>query len=374
MALNVLAPLLLGGLAKRGIDDYFARRDRGLLSEGLRDALGRSPTTMDPGSADPRLMVGADPGAGLLADPGAVQNQTRFAADVLALPGGSEALPLISQILGFEEAEGRQGALFGHQKRMQDSAHLYDAAKTIYTQGQQNARNQANIDASGVTDPNAPVYGSPGSENARVNIPGIGPVIIPLPGSKAYRDAEQVLGSLETNIGDIDQMIDLIDKHGSESFGPVHGQMQLLYGQVTAGIAKLRDLGVLQEGEAKRLEEQLTNPASIGGAMTSTDTMKAQYEELLRQYQTRLKTRNQMYQYMGLGSQLSQSTPAQIREHQAELERNAQAEAMGLQPIGDVEIDDPGGGQGLSPNPLDWPSGPEMGYGLFQLYRGMVGQ
>lgn len=350
MALNAIAPLLIGGglgtLARRGILDYFENRDRSLLSEGIEQALGRAPGIFDPSSADPEMMAGqVDPGAGLLADPRNLANQLQFASDIVGLPGGGTEIgaSLISQFLGFDQQRQTQALGFDQQDKQQANQFEFTAEQNQLSRDDANERarldreqrlaianaNRAAQHGGGLPGMPGVDMGSVPSGAYQVMTPQ-GPVTVYTPGTKQYQDAQAEIGTYEQAVTNLDDMIGLLEDVGDEQIGPKSGQMGILYGDVVAGIAKLRDLGVLQEGEAERLEEQLADPTSWTSTLRNEDTMIAQYRQVLKQMQAKLRLANQKYSLWGLGSELETATPTQIQELQAEQAAREAAEAQGL--------------------------------------------
>ena len=140
--------------------------------------------------------------------------------------------------------------------------------------------------------------GSERVANPNVNSP-IKTVIRPQIGSKDYTNAEQGYLTTSTGIGEVDKMIDLIDKHGTETWGNVSGQMAVLYGQILARVAEAQNKGVLQEGELEMIKEQLPDPSTIPSSTTSNKRMIASYTTLKNILESRRSDLGQQFKTWG---------------------------------------------------------------------------
>lgn len=368
MSLNVLAPLLLGGLGKRFIDDYFADRDRGILAEGIKAAMGEAPGSTVMPNPHRNEQIQPTAGSGLLADPTDPTNQLQFASSLAGLPGGEGmAQQLIRDVLGFEEAS----AAAGTQRKFVSGENQLDRQSREDIAA---ARILADLGVAGANGlPPGTEQGAIPSGYSRSVIDGQ-TVDVPNPGTNDYDKRVSELQTLETAVRDIDEMMTLLNQSGTEFFGAESGKQAVTYGQIISHIAKLRDLGVLQQGEAERLEEQLTDPSGLSGAVTRNETIRAQYNQLLKFFQHKLKDANQRYQYMGIGSQLDKTTPSQLREEQERIRRERAAAEQGLTVLqeapplqGTSDRSGPGVGDLLETSPL------ELGKGYFDIYRMYMG-
>jgi hypothetical protein len=122
----------------------------------------------------------------------------------------------------------------------------------------------------------------------------------PVQGSPDYVKAQQEVNSASTGISTVDMMIKSIDESGSEMYGPESGRQAQLYGQILSEIAKLRDLGVLQPGEVEMMQDQLTDPSTMAGATTSKATMLAQYKQVRKMLDDKLKGKMSTYSKWGI--------------------------------------------------------------------------
>ena len=110
-----------------------------------------------------------------------------------------------------------------------------------------------------------------------------------LPGSKEYEKRRIGVENVRRASADVDRMIGLIEEHGTELAGKTSGTMATLYGQILAYIAEAQNKGVLQEGELRDLEKRVTDPSSPKSLAVRTETMIAQYKEVKRILDDKLK-------------------------------------------------------------------------------------
>lgn len=150
------------------------------------------------------------------------------------------------------------------------------------------------------------------------------------PGSKPYNEAVEEISTFEQSLRDIDLQIQSIKETSSNALGTDAASQNARYGSIVSSIAALRNLGVIQKDEAERLEGAIPNPADLTSHMRLDSSMIAAYEELGRQFQTKLKTSNQKYSHWGLGSELASATPEQIRELNSRAQMEAAASESGL--------------------------------------------
>lgn len=111
-----MAGALFAGI---GLNRGLSRIDkqRSLLQQGLRDALGKAPSPFEQD-----LFEGEQPieglsnaGTGLLADPNNQTNQLQFGADIFSAGGEAFGQSLIQQSLGFGQQDKQQSQGFGFQ-------------------------------------------------------------------------------------------------------------------------------------------------------------------------------------------------------------------------------------------------------------------
>ena len=125
-----------------------------------------------------------------------------------------------------------------------------------------------------------------------------------LPGSQPYVTAEQGVGNLEASITNIENLMSSIDQYGSEYYGAESGKQALMYGNALSAMAKLRDLGVLQKADIDMMQAQMTDPSSLAGLSTKKSTMKAQYQEVLKQLRDKYKAHLKSYESWGIKGNL----------------------------------------------------------------------
>ena len=121
-----------------------------------------------------------------------------------------------------------------------------------------------------------------------------------LPGSKPFNEIQSKINYLAEGRGNVQNMIDSLDKYGSELWGAESGKQAVLYGQVLSYIAKLRDMGVLQPGEVEMMQNQITDPSGKEASITSNARMKAQYGEVLRQLNEKVESLGNQYKDWGI--------------------------------------------------------------------------
>ncbi len=107
----------------------------------------------------------------------------------------------------------------------------------------------------------------------------------PLPGAPNYRKVQNEAQLLADGVQNAQEMIELIEKHGSEgtplfSDQEVRGRMAYLYNRALAATAGVNNLGVLQEGERKSLEQQYPNPSNFSSNFIPDERMLAVFREL----------------------------------------------------------------------------------------------
>lgn len=105
-------------------------------------------------------------------------------------------------------------------------------------------------------------------------------VLRPQLGSKDYTNASEGYLTVGQGIGEVDQMLKMIDKHGTEAFGPQSGVYENLYGQLLSRVAEAQNKGVLQQGETEMIMKGLPNPGDPLSAFTTNDRIKASYNQL----------------------------------------------------------------------------------------------
>lgn len=368
MALGLLPLLLAGGGIKRGFDRHFEQQDRTALSQGVSDLFapqgqGFSAPTF---GADGSIGVNPAQTPGLFGGVSGADFRSNAAA-LFALPGGSQfGQSLIQQSLGFEQSNQQQLAGFTQRDLEQQTGFAEQRAqqqigftqRDLEQENQQEfTENQNNLNRSGVNERSrldresreeiaantlAQKGISDGFGDATPNSQGFVPFkredgslgVRAVPGSTAYIAAQEELQNSELAMEEIDAIITSIEESGfgEQQFGEEAGRQGIRYRNVVAHIAALQNLGVLQEAEAERLEASIADPSSVTGATTSDDRMVAAYQELQRLFQRKLKNADAKYSDWGLGSGLTKSTPAQIREMEEKALRDSQAAALGLTP------------------------------------------
>jgi hypothetical protein len=263
-------------------------------------------------------------GSGLLAAPNDPRAQLKFAAGLMGLPGqaGLGATMLNAafqraqqgeqfteqmgenraqfrdrQNLALEEANARRwDSVAGREARAQEFAANQDwrqqqagfERQRIGLQAQGLADARARADAAGAPDgPKLPVGYAP------VMSP-LGPVAMPLPGTKPYADAkatDETLTQAQARLSELVGMVEGVEtttprgrkvKTGgigsTELWGEDAAKFSQLRSQVIADVAVLRNLGVLQGAEWEKIDEVLPDPTKLGSVFRRTDSTAKAYK------------------------------------------------------------------------------------------------
>jgi hypothetical protein len=443
MALGLLAAMFAGKTIKNAMD----QRDRDQLQAGVIDAFGQQQGApgMGGGMGGPQFNPDGTIGiqqnqAGLFGaqNPNQIINS---ASQLFSLPGGSQlGTSLIRDALGFQQQNINQRARFANSDAQQQTrlAHSDAQQQNVFKQAdlarseahtQQDTqqdnqfefnKTQAETKAAATASQHkldresreliaanklqqsateaaatasGPRLGPVPTGMVEYNTPGRGRYLAALPGSDPYIKAQTQIGETENQIIQLDRILQSItapDGVTGQQFGASKGQASIRYETAIAGIAKLWNLGVLQEEEAKVVRESLIDPSSIKGAQMSEERITAGYRALQELYQDKLKISNQKYSDWGLGSGLAKSTPAQQRQVQLELEAAGLAQSQGIT-VHEVAVprtDRPGGRDsgeafnGLFPTPgaisqgmaVQGTGSQQMGDGLFAPPQGPAAQ
>lgn len=297
MALPLLLGPLLAGLMGAGIltggKRYLAQRD----AEGAQGLIGQAPSMMGP--PDEQGGMGFNPGYGLLQ--GQTDPQVQFAAGIMGLPGRlNEGAGLLNQAFSrlqqgqqFEAARGDQNRQFdmtrGDQQRREATAADQFFAQFLEQQrqfglGQANEQTRLgfarNADQRAAAAANAP----PGALDLLPKLGNgwhykqtpAGIVAAPVPGTadfervtgkdEAFASAQGAIGQIQDIVLGKERTVNGVKVRaggsGFEMFGGNAGTLTTLRSQVISALGKLNDMGVLQEGEFKRLNEDLPDFAS----------------------------------------------------------------------------------------------------------------
>lgn len=109
-------------------------------------------------------------------------------------------------------------------------------------------------------------YGTPPKGYFPVQAPGGDIEYIPQPGTQPFQQAEEAVRTQENLMRDLHLFQTSVEKagaSGTELFGELANTLRFQRGNVLSGLAKLRNLGVLQPGEYEILEQQLPDPTSV---------------------------------------------------------------------------------------------------------------
>jgi len=335
-----MLPLLLG-LGLLAGNDWFQKHMRDQQADEVasqyRGLLGTAPGAMGP--PDEAGNMGHTSGTGLLADPTNMQRQLEFAAGVSGLRGQQSAgVNLLNAAFNRAQQQQEADRTFGAGR--DDAAAVQarfertfgagrDDAAAAQARWEADARRQAaewqagfglqqatgaRADKTLALEQHTQAWreeqagaGSkmPALPTGWVYQPGPAgqAVAAPIPGTTDYAKGVGTMESLQAAQGRLGQMLDLLEGKetttangrkvrlggvGTELYGQTAAKYSVLRGQVISDIAKLRDMGVLQEGEQKRLEEQIADPTSIGSMLTRNSTIASGYQEMRQQFKDKV--------------------------------------------------------------------------------------
>jgi hypothetical protein len=270
---------------------------------------------------------GDQPGSGLAANPNDPAAQLAFARGIMGaspryMEQGARLLESIygrqQQAQQFGTSEGRLASQFdrsqqqaaeqfaAQEARLREqgaAAQASDAQRIALEQRRvqlaegQAAAERAALAARGNAPAGLPESFKPPSGYVPWADPVSGQVagVAPLPGTKDYASAVSHAEALNRGIESARMLVDqfvgapkLVNGRevraggtGTEAWGPAAATMGNQRADVLSGIATLRNMGVLQEAEAKRLESILPDP--VGWGYTSPKSFQKAYEEVSRQ-------------------------------------------------------------------------------------------
>ena len=345
MAIGLLAALFAGQTIKNSMD----QRQRDKLQAGINEQFGfglaaapGAPTPGLPGVTggqpqfNPDGSIGIQRGqqglfpqqqqGGIPPNPGAL---FQGASQLFSLPGGAElGTNLMRDALGFQQQNQQQLKNFEQQLLEQgnnfEQRDLEQENQQTFT-GLQNqigakadleqerldrrsreliAANRLKADAGvdtfdGVSVPQG--FYAARDANNKVYVAAA-------PGSPPYIKAQQDFFDAESTIGEIDQLLTLLEETGTEMFGGDSARFGILNQKIVSGVAALEDLGVLQEGERENIEKSLPNPGSFKAGLTANSTIRDAYGQLQGLFQTKVGQANRKYSLWGLGSDLDTAT------------------------------------------------------------------
>jgi hypothetical protein len=136
-------------------------------------------------------------------------------------------------------------------------------------------------------EPTSP-FGAIGQGMARVEGPDGQVREVPIPGSREYAARVQPIQETRYAMDVARRLISEIEDTGGESFGAASKRQNLLYNQMLSVLGQLTNAGVLQQGELERFSQALQNPTDYTARIRTDKSLKAPYEELVRQLEMRL--------------------------------------------------------------------------------------
>jgi hypothetical protein len=125
---------------------------------------------------------------------------------------------------------------------------------------------------------------------------GEGQGIAPAPGHPDVAKAQTEINALYEAKAIISRMKDLTsDFENREIWSEKGGAVETNYGQMTANIAKLRDMGVLQPGELANIERTLPKPSAMQSLAIPTKYTKGAWNELDRLLDEKVEKKRAQY-------------------------------------------------------------------------------
>lgn len=338
----ILGAMLGGDLYKR----YQQKQEDEALAAQYSQLLGQAPQEMGPPEATGAM--GYKAGTGLRGNPNDPNEQLQFAIGLAAMPGQQrEGLSMLQgawqraqqasqfdrgqaqQADQFNRSEDRQASQFKSAQDLQREESSAAANRWLqqFTAGREDAatsqgfererlgmsREQLglarNADARAQAAADAkPAPGAPELPKLPVGMMYVdsssGTVAAPIPGTPDYAkviDTQKQLGKAQANIARIVDIVAGVEQTtpagkkirtggaGSELYGEKAAELSTLRAEVIADIAKLRDLGVIQQGEMEGIDKSLPDPtswASAVGLNRNASTVKA-YETLREQFKNK---------------------------------------------------------------------------------------
>jgi len=356
MAIGALIPLLFGGAAiKNNMDNKRDERERLARVQAFNTSMGSSPNAANLfNTGQMQNISDQDPGSGLLGtvqDP-RIRAQFEAARNMFGTVGGQEqGQSMLRDALAFQDAGRRQTSLFEEQRASQARSFTQQDSNQENQFENSNAQAQAQLDQTNLhhrerineqrrakseemrlAQVQNSVNGIPAGDKTRVALEGGGWVDVPRYGSQEYKAAEAKINVQEDMITNLDNMTELFKDTGSFTVGEKSGKLKTMYAAAKLNMKEIFRLGVLSESDEKLIEELIQDPQSIGGQLTSNDSMQAGYEEAMRMLQSTLRNSNQEYELWGLGSELDKTTPSQIRAQNEQAKIDKQRLDAGLTP------------------------------------------
>lgn len=292
----------------------FRERLQGLLGQEGGNVMGPP----DPATGG----MGFAQGSGLLSDPRLASNpMVKLAAGIMGMQGGSQiganmlqnAMAQMQQGEQFQQGQGERRAEFrdtfnlqqeeANRRRWDAIAAREDRRQEFGAnqdwRGQQAAfeRQRIALQAQGLADQRA----AAGARGARELPAGyvpvmspLGPVAMPLPGTKPYADAkatDETLSQAQERLGTLIGMVEGVEQTtprgrkvktggmgATELWGEDSAKFSQLRSQVIADVAVLRNLGVLQGAEWEKIDEVLPDPSKLGSVFRRQDTTARAYK------------------------------------------------------------------------------------------------
>jgi hypothetical protein len=291
-------------LAQQGRKD--AEKDRQRLEQTVLDALGRAPGT--------EAFAPGHGGMGLLADPTDKTRQAEFAgrlATVAPTQGSALMSGIFSNVQSGENQITQETGATARQRLSNEQSDINSqrAADTDLTIGRMQAQvSRLNaldqIDArlsqagQGFGAGQGFDLGPVASGMARVMGPQGFPIDVALPGSAPHIQARETLNAQLSANENLDAFLTLFDQIGTERIGADSQTLAAYRQRIISSVAKLDDMGVLQQGELERIESALLDPTShMTASTTLNSTIRAGYQALREQMQNKYDRSLENYRY-----------------------------------------------------------------------------
>lgn len=125
-------------------------------------------------------------------------------------------------------------------------------------------------------------------------------------GPTEAKESRDLLRNLDGGKQAAQDLLARVERYGTEVVGQMSGEMGVLYGQVIAGMAAMRNMGVLQPGELAVLQSQLPDPSKLRSMAVPNSQITAalrQVISIMDQAQARFRQGTQTPASPGAASQ-----------------------------------------------------------------------
>jgi uncharacterized small protein (DUF1192 family) len=84
---------------------------------------------------------------------------------------------------------------------------------------------------------------------------------VPMRGTAPWQEGASTVASIEDSMDRIRRLHESVKQRGTETFGAGSKEQAMLYGTIVSDIGKIRQLGTMQAGDLKQVEDSLPNPS-----------------------------------------------------------------------------------------------------------------